>query len=473
MLETRRWLGADGKQREVRHHHVYQAGLVVETFFPTATEQDVFRVLTSLNLLNAAVKQRGGAELVSYHYIKGMAACLFVHLVLHHVEGVTLYWDSDEDITYFSVFGWQISFHYVAFTAAMKRLIRRAKLEPQQWDGLRLQQVAVQLFKYANPQVEECGCDMMALVKHRLLRRPTWQPLYYYHHRTSALPMFANRGATPEFCEKCRRTLYKALTFNIFRSQGFTLYRRRDNLPLRMMRYTGSNYDRLIEFLSHANDKVVRRKEDTLEVGKLYYVTPKMHMRALSQSQYARCLVHHSYIKQRKGFSTLCVTYNIALYLAQRYPTLKFINIANYHNGRRVRRLYGLRGLLSLSQHAPARRLKAWIPFDQRHLLYDLQIDDIPMELVQEYAEMPDYYKEYEVVRRDGLCGLLAYRQRMLLPVKYPNIFVYHYSAYVQNSCGQWAVYSLEGEHFISSFCYETWAMCVRGVSLMSFDKPN
>lgn len=168
--------------RVVCRHHVFQAGLVVETCFPPATEDDAFRVLTALNLLNAAVKQPGGAELVSYAYIKGMAACLFVHLLLHPLPGVEPYWDADERIAYFRVRGWQVSFHYVLFTPTMRRVVERSQLRPQTWDGLRLQMVAADLFLLANPQAAFFPCEQMATVHPRLLHSPRWQPLIRYHY---------------------------------------------------------------------------------------------------------------------------------------------------------------------------------------------------------------------------------------------------------------------------------------------------
>ena len=245
-----------------------------------------------------------------------------------------------------------------------------------------------------------------------------------------------------------------ALTFNAWRNNEFMLYRRRDNLTLRMIRYTGNNYTEFRRFFKKNYKKVKVRKKRTFAKGKLYHVTPQNEIHAVSPAVYAKLLVHYQYVLQEGGFCSLAMPYGIALYLADRYPDLRFINLLNYHyhEGPILRYLYSKHRMLALTPHAPARRLKVWIPYDCHHLLFDLEPDDIPEELVQEYAATEDYYREYEIIWHGNLCGILAYRQRMILPVRYQQIIVRHYTAHVQNTEGLWAFFSLEGEHFVTPF---------------------
>lgn len=233
------------------------------------------------------------------------------------------------------------------------------------------------------------------------------------------------------------------------------VYRRRDRLPLCVMRYTGTNAQDLMNYIVHGQRLIKHRKEKTLEAGKLYHVTPRRDVRTLSPSQYARCLVHYSYVQLKGGLCSLAITYDLAVYLAREYPRLRFVSLLNYHCPHRLRHRYTLRRMLMLSPHHPGRRLKVWVPMDRHYDLFDLQPEDLPDQLVSDYLTTPDYYEEYELIWRDGLCGLLAYRQRVLLPTAYTRIIIHNYTASVCNIHGRWALYSLEGEHFISRFVHE------------------
>ena len=63
-----------------------RAAMIVEQTFPPRDPQSVYAMAAALNLLNAVIKTKEGRKLVSYGYIKGMAACMFMRLADQPME---------------------------------------------------------------------------------------------------------------------------------------------------------------------------------------------------------------------------------------------------------------------------------------------------------------------------------------------------------------------------------------------------
>lgn len=57
-----------------------KAATVVERYFPPKNVNEAYAIVAALNRLNALVKQPQGSHVVSYGYIKGMVACMFLLL---------------------------------------------------------------------------------------------------------------------------------------------------------------------------------------------------------------------------------------------------------------------------------------------------------------------------------------------------------------------------------------------------------
>lgn len=60
------------------------------------TQEGFFRVLSALNLLNAAIKDKRWTSELSYGFIKGRAAILFDQWIANPIEGVRAYYNKEE-----------------------------------------------------------------------------------------------------------------------------------------------------------------------------------------------------------------------------------------------------------------------------------------------------------------------------------------------------------------------------------------
>ena len=115
----------------------------MEKLLPPKNTEEVLQITTALNLLNAIVKLQEGKVLTSYHYIKGMVACLFVWILHHPIDGVALDWDEKENVTYICIGDLQLSFHRVPLVRHYVKMYDRVGLTPQVWDGMQRQSIAV------------------------------------------------------------------------------------------------------------------------------------------------------------------------------------------------------------------------------------------------------------------------------------------------------------------------------------------
>lgn len=68
-------------------------------------KDDFFRVLSALNLLNAAIKDKRWKSELSYGFIKGRVAQLFDQWIAHPVDDVKAYYNEIEGAVFFDVDG--------------------------------------------------------------------------------------------------------------------------------------------------------------------------------------------------------------------------------------------------------------------------------------------------------------------------------------------------------------------------------
>lgn len=108
-----------------------------------------FRVLSALNLLNAAIKDQRWKRQLSYGFIKGRAAKLFDQWIASPVDGVKAYYNKSEGAVFFKVDGIVFSYHRIAFSERIKSFIHSAANKPIEWGGVRLQKIPVELFDLA------------------------------------------------------------------------------------------------------------------------------------------------------------------------------------------------------------------------------------------------------------------------------------------------------------------------------------
>lgn len=442
-------------------HHVVLAERVVLKCFPPKNTEEVFKLLTALNLLNAAVKQPWGKKMVSYHFIKGYASMLLQMVFEEQIPGVDAYWDSVERIAYFRVYGIQLGFHYIPFTPALTALLPVANRKVQQWDGFRLQLVAVEIFLLGNPEVATvdtasvplqvmpvCMRSPLSVRRKRKMHKKTVKINKRKRRRTRCLRPYYARSMT---------TLFKALTFRIDRACTSVLLRRRDHSRITLCFYLGGNYQLMMNELSATCKNLYLRARHTLKKGCLYYVSPQRHIESLSPSRRLHIVAKYCYVWDANSncYHNLCVTYGIARYLTAVYPSLRFINLLNFNRCKVRDRYYTHAALVRVPLHSKARVLKIWMVVDRENVLAHYNAFKMPPTLVREYYTTPDYYEEFELTRRNGRMGIRAYCRHHLLPPVYREIIIRSNFAYVMRDDGKIAVYALQEECFKSDFIYD------------------
>lgn len=447
------------------------AAAAVEDQFPPATAADVYRVVVSLNLLNAAVKQSWGRLVTGYEYIKGMAACLFLWLLYHPKPGVATYWSADEQVTYFSVYGQQLSFHYVPLLNYYRDVIQRCHQQPIIWDGVQRQLIAVRLFKAAFAVMPQMDAGrrvrlrrlMVGFCKAQLLDRVRQMegvamciPDSVMNGIQKAAQCTASSAQRLEIESEKWRNLQLALKFNPWRADSFELTRPVDSWHVRVARYRGDNIRQVAAFVAGRSHKMCSNPKIRLLRGRHYYLQrANWRWRHMTTSRCLMLMAHHNFLTVGKRRYNLCVTYAIACYLAAQYPELRFLNVLNYTRLKVHRRLYTYRALLRVPPNSKSRTLKVWMVVDREYLLRDFDLDTLPRQLWKQYQRAKDYVDFFVRVRRGSHVGLVAYSRFHLLKPVYTHIRIYGHYARVKNDAGKWAVYSLLKEKFETGFDFD------------------
>ena len=498
----------------ILYDYAVMAAVIVERTFPPTTVNDVERIAAALNLLNAIVKLQEGKQLTSYHYIKGMVSCLYVWLLYHPEDGVELYWNKAEDVTYIRVCGQQYSFHHVPLVKYYARLRDGEGVTPQQWDGLERQNIAVELFQKAVgvplPTVDdEEAKTVVGKMRHcsvrKIIRRinelegvpsiitdtppppavgagpvparppkPPQQQRQQQLRRMKRFRIFVERhlpspyhpvGKYGEWRQLAARWLdtqhdylFKltlALKFNGWWEQEYELSRRGDTHVCHVVAYTGDNYSHLAQALMGQRPLRYIRPERLMRKGWQYLLRRSnwawVH---LTYTRYLLLVGHYNYLKMNGKYYNLCITYGLARYLAAAYPQLRFLNILNFTRFKVHRRVYSAKDLQRIGLHSKSRRLKVWMVVDPLLLLANLNVESLPEELLAEYREAADHYTIFRKVGHNGKVGLVAYERFHLLPAIYREVQIHGHYAHVMNEEGKWAIYSLMKEEFETDFIF-------------------
>ena len=467
------------------------AAAVVEALFPPKTVRDVLQIVTALNLLNAIVKKPYGKAVTAYPYIKGMAACLFLKLLYSPMDGVEIYWDEEEEVTYFRLRGRQFGFHYVPLMGCYVAAMRKAGIRQQLWDGIRLQDVAARLFREVVPvepvlREEERRrlVDLMLTFDTRELNRrvevlcdvrpprliqPKVMTKSVNEKQRVVLRLGRPRIGRRRYVrmgeggDKCateqddrRRNLEVALKFCGWYEDEFELTRRCDSWKVKVVCYNGSNYEKMVRRLIGCRPMTYIRPESFMRPGQKYYIRrTDWGWRRLTSSRYLLLIAHYNYLTIGDRKYNLCVTYGLARYLGCLYPELRFLNVLNYTRFKVRRNIYSYKDLLRVPLRSKARTLKVWLVVDKDMVMSDLMIDDLPESLRREYEAADDYWQFFERKYRKGLVGLVGYSRFHLLPAIYKKIEIYGHYARVMDEQNKWAVYSLIKEQFETEFVYD------------------
>ena len=492
------------------HDYTVMAAAVVERLFPPKTTDEVSCIATALNLLNAIVKLEEGKQLTSYHYIKGMVACLFIWLLYHPKKDVELDWNEAEHITYIRVCGLQLSFHHVPLVKNYVTLRAGEGLTTQQWDGQQRQAIAVSLFLQTVgkplPQVDEeessmligkmRSCNVRKIIRRIneledvppiILSTPPPQPAtpkiakpptptklhrlarikklktFVESHLPSPLHPLGKYGEWKQTATQWRDTerdhlytLSLALKWNGWWEPEFRLARKGDYHIFSVAAYTGNNYNSLVKHIMGRRPLRYIRPERRMRKGWHYFLRRNnwawVHM---TYTRYLLLTGHYNYLKLDGRSYNRCITYHLARYLAYAYPQLRFINVLNFTRFKVRRRVYSASDLQRIGLHSKSRYLKVWMVVDPLLLLSDLDITQLPQELIDEYRKTPDYYKFFRKEWNHDKVGLVAYERYHLLPTIYRDIYISGHFAHVMNDEGKWAIYSLMEETFETDFIFD------------------
>ncbi len=116
---------------------------------PCSTKDDCFRVLSALNLLNSAIKDKRWKRQLSYGFIKGQAASLFNQWIAKPIQGVRAFYNLEEGAVFFDVEGVVFSYHCIKLSDKVREFMRSESNRPIEWTGIRLQKIPVELFDLA------------------------------------------------------------------------------------------------------------------------------------------------------------------------------------------------------------------------------------------------------------------------------------------------------------------------------------
>lgn len=416
----------------------------------------MLRLLVCLNLLNAFVKLPEGPEVVSYAFIKGYAGKLFQHITTHgeRYEHIAVFYDSKGDIAYFRIAGIQVSFHHIIFEDGFRSHYLLTTHRAQQWDGLRLQSIAEELFDLVcSDLIEHEAAEIPEEIREKFFCLPERQPIAPRVFRPTK-----SRARWPDVrgWSFGVQTLQHALRFNVWHCHRFTLYRREGNKRTRVIRFDGRNAKPLNAYLREHAPWIAARHAGTLMVGRHYHVSPQLHVRVVTPSMYHRLLAQNHYRLRGGVCRNLCITYGIALYLAERFPNLRFINTLNC-NRERVRTVfYNHARLLRVPPDSPRRKLKIWLPIDKQWQLRRFCAKELPTHLIEEYLAAPEDVPDFRIVRTEEGVGLKAYERFHLLPCVFTKIRLHHNFAYVERPDGKHAVYALREETFRTDFIFDS-----------------
>lgn len=115
------------------------------------TKKDTFLVLCSLNLLNAAVKKDEYKGMVGYGLIKPSVS-KFIEFCMENscsdfVDEIC--YNPKERCVYIRCYGLQFSFHNISTKYIQTDFLNILSNRPTKWDGIKLQPLALNLYKLA------------------------------------------------------------------------------------------------------------------------------------------------------------------------------------------------------------------------------------------------------------------------------------------------------------------------------------
>ena len=112
---------------------------------------EFFKILASINLLNAAIKRPEFKKQISYSEIKGNVSRVLHYLISfnHNKYDLDFSINKVEKCAYIEVFNLQFSFHNININEKINAFIESARNNIKPWKEIRLQRIAGEIFKLA------------------------------------------------------------------------------------------------------------------------------------------------------------------------------------------------------------------------------------------------------------------------------------------------------------------------------------
>lgn len=117
-----------------------------------SSQSEYLILLASLNLLNAAIKRPEYKSVLHYGMIKGNVSRLIKYLAGHPLSrsSIKMHIDMQGHVAYLMLKGWQFSFHNIHVSDVVRQFAESSDNKPQNWQGVRLQRIAGELFRWAD-----------------------------------------------------------------------------------------------------------------------------------------------------------------------------------------------------------------------------------------------------------------------------------------------------------------------------------
>lgn len=116
--------------------------------------KELFNVLVSMNLINAALKRKEfkrkeNDALINYGLLKPCVSRLFHNLIVNRQKfEIDFYINLQEKCAYIEVDGLQFSFHNIILDKPLRAFIISPANNLKPWKGIRLQKIAGELFDH-------------------------------------------------------------------------------------------------------------------------------------------------------------------------------------------------------------------------------------------------------------------------------------------------------------------------------------
>lgn len=255
---------------------------------------------------------------------------------------------------------------------------------------------------------------------------------------------------------KEKKALEYALKMDFSKLLKFELYRRKDNRNFRFIVYDGKNYEELYRFLQNNDEDIIIPIESKLKTGVMYNINGENKFIKIDKKTIDAIIAGNSYVVKKDDIYFQAFNYDIAKWLLINFPGIYLKNLIEINNQNRKSEKYNKVEMLEMfPDNSCYKTDNVWI-LPNRLRNNDIDINNIPIDIIENYSKAKDCYQEYEVFENEGLKGIrfYGYEEVPLLQATYQDIILENYRAYIKNETGKWAEFSLTQYVFKSDFIY-------------------